>query len=1420
MKLKPPLKSFLLGLLLIVNLSFAQGVKQNFRNISAKDGLSHSDVMDVTQDDKGFIWIGTLAGLNKYDGHAIKRFSNKNYLIESVYKNRINRMVCKDNYIWLATQGGLDCFNIETEKYVKINWLFNDSVFTPNTDIKSVFVSDRNMVYIISVDTVKAFKVLEASQSQLTLKELTIRNLPNNGDFLDMQSDENGLKWLLSENNLYYLDDSDSEIKIKSAEVSDGNVIFSDFFGFYTTETNYLLIGVEKGFLKANTSFLNSDVPIKLSTTFYEIETSAIQSGNTYNTRFVINRFVKGINNNIWLGSSYGLIEASLTSQGYKYAFYNNYNENLTTSGVVGLFRDRSDCLWVSNYQGGVNCTDLYQKNFYSLKYNPGETNSLSENYVRAIVEDENENIWIGTEKTGLNYYNFSTGKFSFLRRDANSENSLISDGVRSLLVDNKNRLWIGTMDGISIYSPDNGKYFNITKDGSKGKALTNNVVFTMDKDKFGNIWAGSWHSGLNRISFKNENDFEVENIYKKSEKNSIGLSSNVITYIYADDFFPEVFIGTDKGLNHVFLNEDGSIKHIASYKGDNSKANTLSSDFIWPTIRENDSVLWVGTLGGGLNRLVINKNSELGYRATAFSIEEGAPSADIETIIFNDKKKELWLGGVGLSKFDLTTKRFDNYDEEDGLSGNSFKVGSATKGESGRYYFGGTEGLTYFYPDKIVNNEYLPKIVLTDLIVNNKPVSIAKESESNINLNKAITYQEEIALSHTENNFQIHFTSDHYAKPNKTKFKYKLVGYDKDWVFVDAKDRKASFTNLPYGSYVFQVTGTNSDGIWTNDIRSLRINVLAPWWLTKWAKVGYIFLFIGFLTLGFFAIVRWFKLKKAYEVSVIEEEQKEIMYQLRDQFFTNISHEFKTPLTLIFNPLERLLSKENINVKQRNSFYKIMLKNAERLLKLINELIDYRKVSTNVYKLNLEEHNLVEFVNEIKEFFESTLRKKEITLEIKETLNKRTLQFDMSVLEKILFNIIGNAIKFSPEKGKVSVSLSESPFSIDKNLTNTITIDSEFDAPENIYIAIKDEGVGIGEQQIEHIFDRFFQSEKANIGGSGIGLTLVKSLVQLHKIKLTVFSQLKKGTVFLLAIPNIDYHTVFPQLAIPGSVRLSEKVKTNLETLDIKESKQLYEEDLELYENFTKPEILIVEDNEELRGFIKDDFQEHFNVLTASNGIEALAMLESNNIQAIISDIMMPEMDGIELCKKVKSSHLYKHIPFVLLTAKFKVESQIEGMQSGADTYIPKPFSLDVLRLHIYNLLKNKQELKEKIVENSFEEARKITTEKCKNKFLKQVIDTIDENIEDVDFDVSRLSEILGVSKSTLYNSVKSLTSESIGVLIRKIRLKKAAQILSNSDLNIIQVMDKVGIQSQSHFTKSFKKEFGKTPSEFKRSL
>ena len=636
-------------------------------------------------------------------------------------------------------------------------------------------------------------------------------------------------------------------------------------------------------------------------------------------------------------------------------------------------------------------------------------------------------------------------------------------------------------------------------------------------------------------------------------------------------------------------------------------------------------------------------------------------------------------------------------------------------------------------------------------------------------------------------------------------KFKYKLDGFDHDWIETGGNNAQVYYPKLNHGNYIFRIKAANPDGLWSKEIKQLKINIAPPWYLSIWAKLIYGVLIFGLL----YFLYHWIALKNAYRISIIQKDQEDQLHQFRMQFFTNISHEFRTPLTLIMNPLEELM-KGSVPGRKQKRYYSHMLSNTKRLLRLINELMDFRKIETKSYKLNLEKEDLEEVVEEVCENFEDLAMSKEINFCFQKRVIMEPFWFDRAVVEKILYNLLGNSFKFTSNGGQIIVNLiNELP---EKDLqNNTYRIWDQKPQFDYVWLEIIDSGKGISAKELESIFDRFFHRSSQtthNSEGSGIGLSLVKSLVVLNEGSIVVHSVENVGTKFYISVP-IKRHLSKDNFT-DGKISLS---KSSLSPVynrpQLEGSSQ---------RDFGKSSILIVEDNTELRIFLKENFEEDFYVIEAANGAEALKILKNFIPDLIVSDLKMPIMNGLELCEKVKNLKELSNIPFIMLTAN--INSQLDAVQANADLFFPKPFSIDVLRGSILNLISNRKALKTNLLKNTLEEAFVLKTKNKDNDFLKKTTQLILENIEQTDFDVNTLSSELGMSRTKVYSQIKLLTGKSPGELIREIRLKTAAGILASEDISITQAMFRVGIQSQSYFIKIFKKEYGKTPSQFVQEL
>lgn len=1357
----------LLFLLIFIN-GLAQSNNLPFRHLTVDDGLPHTDATGILQDEKGFIWISTYAGLNRFDGYEIKTFVSKNYHLQNVYLNRINSVFYQKDKIWLATQGGLAYFDLKTEE---INLpKFN----VPNNSNFSSVCTFGNQIFGISNGKFYVFKEIESVFTQTKINtQIPFVN--------SIAIDKKGIVYLGTNQGLFTYQNQ----KFSAFPLQEKLSSSISFVGFDQQEN--LLLGFNSGFsVISKNSLLNQNQSIKLNQ--FTQKTSDIGDIEGQNVNFL----VKDFRDDYWICTPNGILRFDSKKQIFHVPFQSN---SLSSKHTNSLMIDKSGSLWVSTFGGGVNFMDLTPKLFNTIRFNDHNAN-----YVRAIFEEsENGNLWVGTRTEGLIYYNFLSKNYQTLT----TKNNLCSNHIRSITKDKAGKLWVGTENGISILT---GKSVvkNLKNDARNPQLLTDNAIYSLAVDVFGHVWAGSWHDGLNRIKEEN-GSFSIYKIHDSDKQ----ISSNKVTFVYADPARPEVLVGTTKGLDHFFLNLDGSIAKVFHYLGRENDPKSMSSNFIWPILRTDANTIWVGTIGGGLNKLTISSPGN--YKAEVFDVQNGLPSNDVESLE-QDNYGNIWIGGRGLSMLNPKTNQIIKYDANDGLQSNIFKIGASFKGRDGRLYFGGVNGLNYFYPSQIKPSEFVSSIVFSDLLLNNTTAKI-NENE----LVESLPYLNKINLNHTQNNLIIKFSSLDYANTEKCLYRYKLIGFNENWVVVNSKNRFVSLSNLDYGEYILQLQSTNHDGVWMEQTKELTIKINPPWWKSVWAKLFYLSIVGLIVYLIYQYQLNWFKLNQKLEIKEIEKRNEEEMHQMRMQFFTNISHELRTPLSLIISPTEKLIYEE-IDKENQLRLHQLIQRNATRLLNLVNELLDFRKAESGMMKLKTSEITLQRFLQDICAEFDEVASEKQITF-TKSIESQSKLWIDPNILGKIVVNLLSNAFKYTPKSKEIKIEISDSSTLSYKNVYMDGTLNPQL---QYKWIKVIDNGIGIDTDSLNHIFERFYrvtEAEKDRLPGSGIGLAFVRSLVLIHKGVIKVSSEPKIGTEFLIGLPLGNAHLDKSEMDVSKDFSLDDSIIKAIETNEFIKGDEILSSNFVESNNAEakkKNKLLIVEDNDELRSFINDSFSNEFQILLANDGQEGLELAQSELPDLIISDVMMPNMDGLEMCQLIKSNIEISHTPIILLTAKSSDESKISGGEVGADAYITKPFSLKLLQLTVKNILGNRKRLKELYANDIFIEAREMGNTKREKEFIDYLISIVEEHLDDINLDVDLICNQVGMSRTKLYNKIQSLTGQPVGEFIRKIRLKRAAQIIVSEDVNIVEVMERVGIQSQSYFTKAFKKEFGKTPTKF----
>ena len=811
---------------------------------------------------------------------------------------------------------------------------------------------------------------------------------------------------------------------------------------------------------------------------------------------------------------------------------------------------------------------------------------------------------------------------------------------------------------------------------------------------------------------------------------------------------------------------------------------------------------IWIGTRGAGLCRYDVEKDEFKWYNKFSGFNEENIAA------IIEDKKGNIWVSGnAGITKLNRTNEQVVNFTINDGLLSDDFNFNATLRDENGNLYFGNYKGVDYFNPKDLTINTSIPSLYLTGLKIFNKDVIPNTE---NAPLSKIITETNSLEFNHKQSVFTIEYTGINYTRPEKNQYAYYLEGLEESWNFVGNK-RSATYTNLDYGDYTFKLKAANNDGVWNEKPLELKIKILPPWWKTSWAIASYFLLFIlGVLLLNKVTKDR-IKEKELIKNERTQRIQEDALHKKKLQFFTNISHEFRTPLTLILNPLKDIMRDENIKLPEKvKAKHNIIFKNSNRLYRLINELMDLRKLELNKVRIKASKINLVDFTKNIVAYFKEEALSRNIFLTLDTEMSNIKTWADESMLEKIIFNILSNAMKVTLDNGSINIDL------IDDDKDYILPLISNTKPVKVIEIVISDTGPGLKKSQVDKIFERFYQVENLNktyYGGTGIGLEVVNNFVKLHKGKIEVKSKVNEGTTFKIILPKGKSHFSKDQI-----INYKKEVdETEKEVNFIPTNQTQIEGSQNLEEEITtkKHTVLIVEDNTELRSYLKTELGKSYKVLLANNGKKGLEKAQKYFPDVILTDVIMPEMDGFEFCKKIKTDIRTSHIPLLMLTAKGRIEDRIEGIEYGSDAYMTKPFDLHLLALRLSQLITSRKLIFDKYFSEVSGAKENTNTTSIDKDFINRVLDFIGENISDSNLSVEQLANELHLSRSQLYRKIKTLTGQTVNQLLRKIRLERAYQILETGSAYVNEVCDKVGFSSPSYFTKCFKAHFGILPTD-----
>ena len=1060
----------------------------------------------------------------------------------------------------------------------------------------------------------------------------------------------------------------------------------------------------------------------------------------------------------LWVGGDNGLYLFDLITQQFSRLDDPSNPKSLTDQSIYNIARDREGGMWVSTYFGGVNYLSRNLKPFehYFPKYQSG---SISGKAISQFCEDPSGNIWIATEDGGLNYLNTKTQQAQ-IYKPGGAKNSLSYHNVHSLLLDG-NKLWIGTFSrGIDIFDLKTKTFRNYQHSREDAKTVCDNAIYALFKNSLGDIYVGTaW--GLSKYNRTSDAFALVD---------EIGPMAHVFNML--EDSRGYMWVATyNSGVFRMNL-KTNQWDHFIHNPGD---LHSLSANSVISLFEDNRHTVWFGTEGGGL--CSFNDKTQ---KFTAFDAENKYLPNPVIYSIEQDEFDNFWIASnAGLVRINpYTKKNWLIFTKADGLQSNQFNFRSSLRAHDGKMYFGGINGFNAFYPKDFTENKYVPKVRIVDLKLFNKRVNVTDEDSP---LSAPIYNLKELDLKYNQNTFSLSFAALSYQAPEKNQYTYILEGVDKNWTEVESGNNSASYTNLPPGKYIFRVKGSNNDGRWNPTESQLVITILPPFWKSGFAEFLYLIaLFAG----AYWIYRRWInRISRMNEERIkgYREKQEKESYLSKINFFTNISHEIRTPLSLIKLPLEQIINSGDGNEKTKG-FLTAMNKNTDYLLNLINQLLDFRKTEETEFELHIKAYNLNEVLSDVFARFLHTAEITHIAFNIQLPEVSHSLGIDREAFNKIISNLLSNALKYA---------------------TSTVTLQLQV-FENNFEVRIADDGRGISDTEIKKIFDIFYQSENSEMG-TGIGLALSKALVLKHKGTLSYEKNEPAGSVFVISIPTKNLKSVDPS-----------KHHSDMILHDTDYNKHIRQVLASNTATEKTTRLLLVEDNTELIKLTADYLKDFYQVFMAENGEVAVNILSDENIDIVVSDVMMPVMDGYQLCEVIKTSNQFCHIPVVLLTAKTNVESKIMGLELGSDAYLEKPFSLEHLRTQINNLLTTRQQLRDLFATSPLMSSVEIAVSQKDKAYIERLNSEIEKHLLDVNFSIDTLSDFMNMSRSNFYRKIKSISGMSPNDYLKTIRLKKAAELLLSQEYRINEVYEQAGFSSSSYFAKCFKEQFGVLPRDF----
>ena len=1347
MKYPTQYKSAFLLVCLFLSLNLFADRSIRFTHLTNDEGLPNNTAFSVCQDYKGFIWIATKNGICKYDGKSVSTYyiSDKK---ENFLSNQ-TRFVFADNSqrLWAVSQSDITLYNRDMDRFESIFHYDSDNSF-----IRILCCDNENNVYAAGNNLLKYSENKGIFESIINYETNIRRSITS------LVASEDGILWAGTMfGGLICIDAKKGSFKYYNEDANDSNSLVSNrILSLYNDSKGQIWVGT-------------SDKGICL----YDNKSDKFLSFPSF-PDVCVRAFAEDPEGNVWIGTENGLYIYNPKTETFTHHKHNNSNlYSLNDNAIYSIFKDKENNMLIGTYFGGINIFPNSFKNFHY--YNHGDSDQfLSGRVVRQIVGDKADNMWIATEDGGLNYYDVKADRFENFNPEKN-RNSISYHNIHSLLFDSYDNLWAGSfLGGLNKYSLKNKEFTHYSYKQYPNLIIDN--IFSLIEDEDHEIWVGT----TNGLAIYNRET----NTFKRFKPQVFGSKS--VNYLFKDSE-GNIWIATRKnGLYRFNKKTDELFNFFQS-----PDKNAISDNFINYIYEDSKKNLWVGTYEGGLCKYDKQTKS-----FTVYTGENGLPSNTVFGII-ESNSGNLWIStNNGLSCMDVVKGTFTNYSVSEGLPNKQFNYNSVYKNRQGILYFGTINGMISFNPEDMKTTEYIPRVEFTEFKIFGKNVI---PNEDNSPLSKNINEIDEIHLNSKQaQSFTLEFTVPTLSHSNSTFFAIKLNN-DNNWSYI-GQQRHVTYANLPHGKYKIMVKAAFNNN-WTGDeqVKSITIVIHPPFWLSTTAYLIYLFVIasISFFIYKFFR--RRQKEKNLLLLERLEKEKIKAINNLKLNFFTNISHELKTPLSLILTPLQSFLNKNIFNHDIQPKM-ELIVNNALRMNRLIDELILFIKTETKQEKIRIKKGELLNFIKNISDGFRILAEEKEIEYSVNIKPSTENVWFAPEKVERIIYNLLSNAFKYT-NSGKIEL---------------TASLDRE---GEYVYLnlSVSDTGIGIAENDLERIFESYYQVKdfvKGKKTGFGIGLALAKELILLHKGSISVSSEPDKGSIFNVKL-NVD-----------ANAFSNDEISNNELDAQFNEEYKYFSVRQESVKPATPPEnkkeevlgkqykMLVVEDNQELLNFYQDFFEDTFTVVTAENGKRGLEMAKFQLPDIIISDIMMPEMQGTQLARKLKISLDTCHIPLILLTSKTGEEAQSEGYDCGADLYIEKPFNPALIRKQIINLLNTRENQKKLYLANKVE-LNDITANDRDKKLLRDIEKVILDNINNEALSINDILKEVGVGRTLLHVKLKNMVGLSATEFINNIRIKESVKLLLAGN-NVSEAAYSTGFSSPSYYTHCFKKIFGMSPTEY----